>query len=132
MAVQRRYLLPNAVDSVTLWFSKSGCPLRWQRHQVDRLRTPFTSRLQKYSKQIRGADKLTPPKGVSMEAAREMARWAQAKRIRLDDPDFTFEALDSDLNDGPSRQRRAKQVKFAAVLQRLILKHEHWDGTKRV
>ena len=75
---------------------------------------------------------MTPPKGVSMEAAREMARWAQAKRIRLDDPDFTFEALDSDLNDGPSRQRRAKQVKFAAVLQRLILQNEHWDGTPRV
>ena len=25
-----------------------------------------------------------------MEAAREMARWAQAKRIRLDDPDLTL------------------------------------------
>ena len=67
-----------------------------------------------------------------MEAAREMARWAQAKRIRLDDPDFTFEALDSDLHDGKSRQRRAKQVKFAAVLQALILQSENWDGTPRV
>ena len=74
---------------------------------------------------------MTPPNGVSMGAAREMARWATSKRIRLDDPDFTFETFDRDLMDGPSRQRRAKQVKFAAVLQRLILQSEHWDGTKR-
>jgi hypothetical protein len=99
---------------------------------VDRLRTPFPTRLQKYSKPIRGAEKLTPPKGVSLKAASEMARWGQAKRIRLDSPDFTFEALDSDLNDGPSRQRRSKQVKFAAVLQQLILQNEHWDRTSRV
>ena len=102
-----------------------------QRHQVDRSSTPFTSRLQKYGKPIRGAEKLTPPKGVSLEAASEMARWGQAKRIRLDSPDFQFESLHGDLNDGPSRQRRAKQVKFAATLQKLILQNEHWDGTPR-
>lgn len=99
---------------------------------MDRLRTPFPTRLQKYRKPIRGAEKLTPPQDVSLEAASEMARWGQEKRIRLDSPDFTFEALDSDLNDGLSRQRRAKQVKFAAVLQQLILQNEHWDGTPRV
>ena len=99
---------------------------------MDRLRTPFPTRLQKYRKPIRGAEKLTPPQDVSLEAASEMARWGQEKRIRLDSPDFTFEALDSDLNDGPSRQRRAKLVKFAAVLQQLILQNEHWDGTPRV
>ena len=74
---------------------------------------------------------MTTPKGVSMEAAREMARWATSKRIRLDDPDFTFETFDRDLMDGPNRHRRAKQVRFAAVLQGLILQSEHWDGTKR-
>ena len=100
-----------------------------RRPKVERLSTLISVRLN-YSKPIRGAQNLTPPKGVDLVGACRMARMYTAKRVRLDDPDFSFESFDA--HDGASRHRRSKAAGFLATLQNLILKTENWDGTPRV
>ena len=125
-------MLSNAAYSVRVWFLKSWSPLvglHHQRSKVERLRTPNPNRLQDYSKPIRGAERLTPPKGVDLAAAQRWVRMWTAKRIRLDDPDFSFESFDA--HDGKSRQQREKVRKFGAALQAVLLKTENWDGTPR-
>ena len=66
---------------------------------------------------------LTPPDGVPYAAAEAWVR--RRTRYRIDLTNYVIE--------GPAETRKhwERFLKFARVLQKELLHHEHWDGTPR-
>jgi hypothetical protein len=67
--------------------------------------------------------RLTPPDGVSLQAAEAWVRRRTKSRIRL--KNYVI------YGEPDTRLHREKFLKFARTLQAELLHHENWDGTPR-